>query len=245
METARQFRQADVHVQVADARVLTAVSVPEGEGPFPAVLVLHEAFGLNEDIRAIADEFAAHGYLAAAPDLVEGGRIPCLIAAIRDMARGRGPMIERARGLAAWVGERDDVVSGRVGAAGFCLGGAYALLLGSFGDVAAVSDAYGRVPDDETIATLCPTVAHYGGSDRLLPGSYPRRLRKGLEDAGVAHDVKVYPDAGHSFMNQHTPPAFFRGIAPLVGLGHRPGEAADAWERVFEFFATHLGDDAA
>src|SRR5437899_4862919 len=99
----------------------------------PGVVVVHEAFGLNDDIRRIADRFAAHGYHAVAPDLLASGtRVGCLVRMVRELSAGRGRTFDEIQACRAWLADRADC-SGEVGVAGFCLGGAFALLLAGRG----------------------------------------------------------------------------------------------------------------
>src|SRR5258708_33831115 len=97
-------------------------------GPWPAVVVIHEAFGLNDDIGRKADEFAGHGYLALAPDLFEGRPwIRCIRSAISQLRAGHGPAFEALDGAPEVLAARPDC-TGKTGVAGFCLGGGLALL---------------------------------------------------------------------------------------------------------------------
>lgn len=212
--------------------------------PAPGVLVLHETFGLNDDIRRVARRFASMGYVAAAPDLVGGGRPLCVARALLAAARGRGPVVDDAVGALIWLAGRPEVVDERVGVAGFCLGGSFALLLGARGRARAVSAAYGAYPGDDAAARLCPTVAHYGGRDRLYRGVAPR-LEAALAEAGVPHDVVLYPDVGHSFMNRAEGHGLVKALGrPLLAVGYDPDAAEDAWRRIEAFFARHLhGED--
>ncbi len=216
------------------------VAVP-GETPAPGVLVLHEVFGLNDDIRSIADRFAALGYVAAAPDLVGGGSLRCIARALRDLSRSDGSTVAAAERMLTWLSERPEVLGG-VGVAGFCMGASFAMLLGTTGEASVVSAAYGEPPaDPELVARMCPTVAHYGGEDRLFR-RFAGPLDDALDRAGVPHDVKLYPGAGHSFMNRgHEEHPIARRLAqPLMAVGYDPEAAEDAWGRIAGFFATHL-----
>jgi len=219
----------DVYLAVPDRR------------PAPGVVVLHEIFGLNDDIRAITRRFASLGYVAAAPDLVGGGRLRCIAQAMIDLSRGHGPSVDAAVGVMAWLAARPDVAGG-VGVAGFCMGGSFALLLGTRDETAVVSAAYGDPPKDaELAARLCPTVAHYGDRDLLFRAAAPR-LERTLTEAGTHHDVRLYHGVGHSFMNhggEEHPVISLLG-RPLMHVGYDPAAAEDAWERIGRFFAEHL-----
>lgn len=210
------------------------------EGPSPGVVVLHEAFGLNDDIRRLTDRAASPGYVAVAPDLVEGGRIRCLARAFGDLRRGRGPLVDRAGEVVDWLAARPDVDGGRIGVIGFCLGGGFAFLLGLTGKVRAVAPNYGQAPSADALARSCPVVASYGGRDRYLRKE-PTRVEAALAAAGVAHDVTVYPEAGHSFLNRPEGHRLTRALSrPYLAIGYDDAAAEDTWARIEAFFAEHL-----
>jgi carboxymethylenebutenolidase len=111
---------------------------PAGDGPWPGVVVIHEAFGLTDDIREWADRLAGAGYLALAPDLFAwGATVRCLLGAFRSLNAGRGRAFDDIDSARAQL-LNDDDCSGSVGIIGFCMGGGFALLAASRGfDVAA------------------------------------------------------------------------------------------------------------
>jgi len=217
-------------------------AVPSGEGPWPALVLVHEVFGLDDEMRRHADRLASMGFLVLAPDLLaRGRRVVCLAQTFRALRRGRGRAfddIETAR--ACVLG--DPRCSGAVGVIGFCLGGGFALILaGQPGWDAAVVN-YGALPaDPSALDGACPVVASYGGRDLYLRGA-ASSLTSALTGRGVEHDVKEYPAAGHSFLNVHTDsPWYAYPISRLVmRVGHEPASAEDAWHRVDDFLARHL-----
>jgi carboxymethylenebutenolidase len=212
---------------------------PVGDGPWPGVVVLHESFGLNDDIRQQADRLASAGYLALALDLYSaGGMARCLRATFRSLLSGRGKALEDIEAGRAHLAAREDC-TGKVGVVGFCMGGGFALLTAGSFDAAAVN--YGALPKemDEVLTGACPVVASYGAKDRLLPGRPAQELDAALERQGVERDVKEYPDAGHSFLNRHP---FGPGGALLRvgGIGFHEPSAEDAWGRILAFFEARL-----
>jgi carboxymethylenebutenolidase len=209
------------------------LATPGSAPPWPGLIVLHEAFGLTDDIRSIADRFAAGGYLALAPDLFSWGMTArCLVTAFRSILSGTGRSFDDIRGAR-------DHLAGMDGCNGH---GGFALLCAPRGlfDVSSVN--YGLVPKnaEQVLRGSCPIVGSYGGRDRGLKGK-AAVLDGVLTDLGVEHDVKEYPDANHSFLNHHE--GWQTKLDRVAGFGYHEEAAADAWKRIDAFFAEHLTSD--
>jgi carboxymethylenebutenolidase len=231
------------------SRGLTGVlAVPDGPGPWPGVVMVHEAYGINDVMRRQVARMAEAGYLALMPDLfAQGGARRCLTATFRALRSREGRAfvdIDSARELLA--GRPDS--TGSVGVLGFCMGGGFALAAAQGHGFDAASANYGMLPNDldEALGQACPIVGSYGGRDHSLTGAAVK-LDTVLTAHGIDHDIKEYPDAGHSFLNDaESGPLAVRLLTKrILGAGPNPDAAADAWKRIEAFFGEHLGANAA
>jgi carboxymethylenebutenolidase len=213
------------------------LATPAGSGPWPGVVVLHEIFGLTDDIRKQADRFAEAGYLALAPDLYSWGLTPrCLIATLRTLSTGNGRARDDIDAARRHLSEQADC-TGKVGIIGFCLGGGLALMVSPDGFDASAPN-YGFLPKDPVrqLENACPIVASYGAKDRPLKGA-AAKLEATLQQLDVDHDVKEYPEAKHGFLFKHT--GRQKWTEPLA-VQFAPEAADDAWRRIFTFFDARL-----
>ena len=249
----------DANVPTARGEMPAYLAMPAGDGPWPGVVVIHDALGMSRDVRNQADWLAGEGYLAVAPDLYHWGRrITCMLSFMREIRamdrRALGdtatprvksrPLsdLDAARG---WLAGRDDC-TGKIGVIGFCQGGGFALMLAPGHGFSAASVNYGGLTreSESFLPEACPMVANYGGRDRW-PGVRETfdRLEPALEAAGIDHDLKLYPEAGHGFLNDHDPaelPLWVRAVAKLTAAEYHEPSARDARRRIVAFFDTHL-----
>jgi carboxymethylenebutenolidase len=228
-----------------DCALPAYTATPTGPGPWPGAVVVHDLFGMSDDLRSQADRLAAAGYLTVAPDLFgrSGGKLANIRDAFKQLAAGSGTVfddIEAARASLAG----SDRCTGAVGIVGFSLGGAFALLSAARPGFAAASINYAQVPDnaDELLSDCCPVVASYGGRDKPL-AAMPELLAGALIEARVGYDLKIYRDSGHGFMNRGS--SAFHAVVKAVTatsahVGYQEQDAEDAWNRTIEFFDSHL-----
>ena len=203
---------------------------PDRPGPDPGVVMIHELFGLNENIRNIARRFAGAGYAALAVDLFStAARVVCLLRIIhgllvRPLVNG---VVDEMRAAIDFLSTQPGVDPTRLGVIGFCMGGSYALQLACVdGDLGAAAVFYGQNPRPlNAVARACSIVGSY--PERDFTARAARQLQAALRAYGVPHDIRIYPDARHSFFNDR-------------GRAYHPQAAADAWIRTLAFFDVHL-----
>jgi carboxymethylenebutenolidase len=219
-----------------------ALALPGVATPRPAVIVIHEIFGLNDDIRRIAGRFADLGYVALAPDLYDGDgpRLFCVAQTVLAGLRGKGRVFDDLAAARTWLATRPEVDASRTGVVGFCLGGGFALLYATRAPLAVAGTFYGDVPKTAAgLRGVCPVLGGFGGRDRIF-APQGERLRRLLAEVGVPHDVAIYPDAGHSYMSHHDGVmATIGGLGPMKA-GFDPTAEADSWRRIESFYREHL-----
>jgi carboxymethylenebutenolidase len=206
---------------------------PAGPGPFPAVIVIHEWWGLDDWVRQQADALAAAGSVALAPDLYHGK-----VTSKQEEAHQLMSGLSEDRALAdlkaafAHLQGMKEVRKDRTGVIGWCMGGRYALRLAvEEPRLAAAVVYYGAPPTDPAaIARIkAPVLGNFGAEDKGPSPEAVRAFEAAMKKAGKSVDVKIYEGAGHAFANVNNPWG-----------GYRKEAAEDAWKRTLAFFETHL-----
>jgi carboxymethylenebutenolidase len=230
-------KSKDVSYKSGNETVHGILYTPQGKGPFPGLIVIHEWWGLNDWVKEQASKLSDQGYVALAIDLYRGKVATTPNEAHEFM--GGVPQERAKRDLQAafdYLESQSDVKKGRIGAIGWCMGGGYALQL-ALDEPKLTADVinYG-VYDYESLANNPAAVQKinasilglYGAQDRGIPVADLRKFFQELIKEKKKADFEIYPDAGHAFEN------------PNNKDGYRPKDAEKAWSRTVTFLATTL-----
>jgi carboxymethylenebutenolidase len=221
-----------VSYKSGDETVQAVLYAPAGKGPFPAIIVIHEWWGLNDWVKEQASKLADQGYAVLAIDLYRGK-----VATTPEMAHEimRGVPEDRAkRDLHAafqFLQAQSNVRKDRIGAIGWCMGGGYSLDV-ALQEPSLAADVinYGHLATDpESLKKINATILGlFGGQDQGITPDDVHKFEAAMKQQGKKIDVKIYDDAGHGFEN------------PNNKTGYRPADAADAWKRTVSFLAENL-----
>lgn len=227
----------DIDIDTPNGTIEAVLEIPAGKGPWPSVVLIHD-LTFRQDMREYARKLADNGYLALAPNLFSrGGALRCITQVMLDLHRGSGRALDDISSARQFL-QQHPSCTGTTGIIGFCLGGGFALVTANRGFDASAPfyPSLFRRDYDDVLEGTCPMVASFGGRDPLLKGAGDK-LEKALTRSGVVHDVKTYERAGHGFANKYPGDQLVR----FTGFGYHAEESCDAWNRVFDFFHTHLG----
>jgi len=212
---------------------------PESSGRLPALVFIFEIFGVTSEMKRVADDFAAAGYVVLMPNLFgRGGWFSCVKSVMKDLSRGAGQSVDDILSARQWLAQNEFADPEHIGIIGFCMGGAFALLLAKTGLFRVAAPFYGRAP--ERLDGACPIVASYGARDKPMAPHFAS-LAAETQRLNIPSDLKLYPGAGHGFMNEAPNPVlgFLGGISPIRS-GYDPVAAEDARNRVVAFLREYL-----
>jgi carboxymethylenebutenolidase len=222
----------NVSYKSGDDTVQALIYTPEGKGPFPGILVIHEWWGLNDWVKEQASKLSDLGYVVLAVDLYRG-KVASTPDEAHEIMRGV-PEDRAARDLHAafeFLKSQSNVKKDRIASIGWCMGGGYSL------DVAlqeptltAAVINYGHLASDsESVKKIKASILGlFGGQDRGIPVDDVKKFEQALKQQGNKVEIVIYPDAGHAFEN------------PNNKTGYRPDDAADAWKRTVKFLVETL-----
>lgn len=221
-----------VSYKSGDETVHGVLYTPRGKGPFPALVVIHEWWGLVPWVKEQAAKLSDQGYVTLAVDLYRGKSADNPETA-HELMRGL-PEDRANRDLLAavqFLKSQKKVNPAKVGSIGWCMGGGYSLDL-AIADPTLAADVinYGHLATDSARMQQihAPILGLFGGQDKGIPPTDVRKFEQDMKQMGKKIDVTIYPEAGHAFEN------------PNNKTGYRPEDAADAWKRTVEFLDATL-----
>jgi carboxymethylenebutenolidase len=222
----------DVTYKSGDETVRGVMYTPEGKGPFPALIVIHEWWGLNDWVKEQASKLADQGYVTLAVDLYRG-KVATTPEEAHEIMRGV-PEDRAKRDLAAafdYLSSQPNVKKKKIGAIGWCMGGGYALDV-ALEEPTLAADVinYGHLATDPAAlkSINAPIVGFFGAQDRGITPDDVHKFEQQMKQLGKQIDVTIYPDAGHAFEN------------PNNKGGYRESDAADAWSKTVAFLERTL-----
>ncbi|MGC1385135.1 MAG: dienelactone hydrolase family protein [Candidatus Acidiferrales bacterium] len=202
--------------------------------PWPAVIVVHEWWGLDDHIRDVARRLAVEGYFAVAPDLYsrQGHKVTKDPDIAADLMGGLliADGVDDLASTIGWIKNQPKVDAANIGVIGFCMGGSYATLLPCVSkEIKAAAPFYGEIPPDDQLEHLgCPIFYAYGENDGWIQRADVDRLAAELKKFRKPGEVKVYAGCSHGFFNDARKDIY------------SSKDAGDAWERTLKLFAANL-----
>lgn len=238
-----------VDVRTADGTMPVHLVVPEGDGPFAGVIVVMEAFGLNDHIKSVAERIAREGYVVAAPDLyyrTSGDRVvsydelPKAIQLLMELPSYDG-IVADVRATIDLIEQQPSAAKGRIGMTGFCMGGFITFLAACRLPIVAAAPFYGggigrnmmpserrpHPPIEEAEGIKGSMVVFYGDQDNFIPPDEVALVKERLAKLGKDAEVVVYPGADHGFFCDERP-------------SYHEAAAQDSWKRLLKLFDTKL-----
>ena len=230
--TAYAADSRNVSYKSGDETVNAVMYTPQGNGPFPALVVIHEWWGLNDWVKEQASKLADQGYVTLTIDLYRGK-----VATTPDEAHEimRGVPEDRANrdllAASSYLRAQKNVDPKRVGSIGWCMGGGYSLDL-ALNDpkLKAAVINYGHLATDEAALKKIDAaiLGIFGGQDRGIPPADVNKFEAQLKALGKTAEIHIFPDAGHAFEN------------PGNKQGYRAENATQAWKLTLDFLAKNL-----
>lgn len=208
------------------------LALPAGHGKHPGIVVIHEWWGLNDQIKDEARKLAGQGYVALAVDLYRG-KVATTPEEAHELMRG----VPDDRGMRdleaafAYLAARRDVQADKIASVGWCMGGGWSIKLAmNEPKLAACIVNYGSLPTEpSSIEKIhAPVLGNFGADDRGITPDSVHAFEAAMKAAGKSVNVKIYEGAGHAFQN------------PNNKAGYRPEATADAWARMTTFLKKTL-----
>jgi carboxymethylenebutenolidase len=205
---------------------------PVGEGKYPGIVMIHEWWGLNDNIKEMARQMASEGYVVLAADLYKG-QVTTESSQAQVLARGvyhnPGEAVKNLQAAVSYLRNNSSSVNGKVGSLGWCFGGDWSLQLALNEKMDATALYYGRpVTDPKALSVIkWPVLGIFGSADQSISVKQVNAFKQALDKDGIQNEIYVYNGVGHAFANPS-------------GANYAPAETKDAWQKTLAFFDKHL-----
>jgi carboxymethylenebutenolidase len=208
------------------------LAMPKAEGKYPAVVMIHEWWGLNDNIKEMAKSLAAEGYVVLAVDLYNGkvGKNSTEAGQLAGAVRSNpAQAIENMKSAVQYLKSLDNVDDNRIASMGWCFGGAMSLQLALNEPLNATVIYYGSLETNASKLSVIkwPVLGIFGEKDTSIPVDTVRKFESALNELGIENEIYVYPNVGHAFANPS-------------GMNYAPNETKDAWKKTVEFLDRNL-----
>lgn len=207
------------------------VTYPEGEGPFPAVIMVHDFYGLSEKIVGKAKGLAEKGYIVIAPDTFRGSTASWIPRAIYQVSTTKPEQVNQdLDAVYGWINSQPKILADRVGILGFCYGGRTSLAYSLHNNRLATTVIFYGSPetDPEILKTLPgPVLGIFGGADNSIPVESVNAFKAGLNQAGIPNEITIYEGQPHAFVTD----------MESIRSG---GVQAQAWTQLLQFLEKNL-----
>lgn len=205
---------------------------PKNEGKYPAVVMIHEWWGLNDNIREMARQLASEGYVVLAVDMF-GGKVGKDATEAREFSNAvrnnPAKAIENLKAAVQYLKSQNNVNKDIIASIGWCFGGQWSLQLALNEEMSATVIYYGSLETNATklSAIKWPILGIFGDKDTSIPVDTVKKFEVALKEAGVENEIHIYGDVGHAFANPS-------------GANYAPEQTKDAWQKTLEFFERNL-----
>ncbi len=230
-KTGLKVSTTDIDVNIDGVRLSGFLVQPVTSGKYPGIVMMHEWWGLNDQVKSMADITAREGYVVLAVDLfkgnvattIEGGQVN-----IRNNPNSE--TIPRMQAAVKYLRNMTNVNKSKIVSLGWCYGGGQSFLLGVNEDLQATVIYYGQVSTDRTVLMKMkqPVIGFFGAEDTSIPVKDIREFEEILKEQGTKVNIYIYDGAGHAFSNPTNTQAF------------RKEQAVDAWNKTLDFLELNL-----
>ena len=216
---------------IVDSMVQGMIASPTAPGKYPGIIMIHEWWGLTDQVKSMAHILAGEGYVVFAVDLFDGNVATEFQGARSNIQNHPNEeTVSKLRATVGYLRMAENVDAGRIGTLGWCYGGGQSYQVSLVEDIKATVIYYGRVSTDKEVLSALqgPVLGIFGSEDQSIPLENIVRFQRSLQELGKEPEIHIYENAGHAFAN------------PTNSSIFRKGKAIDAWKKTLDFFERNL-----